>query len=278
MPLPDDATWFITGCSSGFGRELAQLVLERGWRAVVTARDAAALEPLRRAHPERCLPLALDVTDAAANDRAVQAALQRFGRIDVLVNNAGRGYLTAIEHARPQDIRAVFELNVFGLVDLTQRVLPHMRRARRGHVLNLSSTGGLLGRAGSGFYAASKFAVEGFSEALAQEVAPFGIHVTIVEPSGFRTRFTRALLAGEVGEYADTAGRRMRAVLDPRRLQAGDPRRAAEVIVQAALDPQPPLRLPLGRDAVQAVQDKIELLGRDLPRWQQAAIDADFPD
>ncbi|HYF18637.1 MAG TPA: oxidoreductase [Ramlibacter sp.] len=277
MPLASDATWFITGCSSGFGRDLAELVLARGWRAVVTARDVAALEPLRQAHPQHCLPLALDVTDAQANQQAVQAALQRFGGIDVLVNNAGRGYLTAIEHARAEDIRAIFELNVFGLVDLTQRVLPHMRHARRGHILNVSSTGGLLGRAGSGFYAASKFAVEGFSEALAQEVAPFGIHVTLVEPSGFRTRFLGALLQGEVGEYEDTVGRRMRATLDPQRRPAGDPQRAAHAIVRAVTDPAPPLRLPLGADAVQAVRDKVKLLERDLAQWEQAARGADFP-
>lgn len=278
MKLHTDTVWFITGCSSGLGFALADKVLANGFRAVITARDAAALEPLARAGGKRCLALALDVTDAVAAQAAVDAAMGAFGAIDVLVNNAGRGFFTSIEHARMEDIRAMFEINFFGLVDLTQRVLPTMRAAERGHVVNISSTGGLLGRAGSGFYAASKFAVEGFSEALAQETQAFGIGVTLVEPSGFRTRFAATLWQGDVTGYETTAGRRMAQTVAGSGMQRGDPARAAEAIIQAVGSAQPPLRLPLGADAVVATQHKADMLTSELASWEAVARAADFPE
>ena len=202
--------WFITGCSTGFGRELAVILLKRGYRVVVTARDKAKVDDIVAGHDKNGLALALDVDKPAQIDAAVKAAEARFGRIDVLVNNAGYGYLAAVEEGDDADIRAMFETNFFGLAAMTRAVLPIMRAQKSGAIVNISSMGGFIGFPGSGYYAATKFAVEGLSESLAKEVAPFGIKVLIVEPGPFRTDWAgRSLKTPKkpVDAYAETAHR-----------------------------------------------------------------------
>ena len=188
----DRPVWLITGCSTGFGRELARLVIARGWRAVVTARDVAKVADLVAGHDEQAIAVTLDVTDRAQIDGAVAAAIARFGRVDVLVNNAGFGYLGAVEEGEDAAVRALFDTNVFGLIDMTKAVLPAMRAQASGLIVTVSSIGGLVSSAGTGYYHASKYAVEGLSESLAVEVKPLGIDVLIVEPGPFRTLWAGA--------------------------------------------------------------------------------------
>ncbi|WP_312204707.1 oxidoreductase, partial [Mixta calida] len=205
--------WLITGCSTGFGRELAQQAIERGFNVVVTARDVQKVADLVQGNEQHALALALDVTDSATIDSAVKAALEKFGAIDVLVNNAGYGYQSSVEEGVEAEIRAQFDANVFGLFAMTRAVLPAMRQARRGHIINITSVAGLIGFPGSGYYAASKHAVEGWSDALAVEGAPLGIKVTCVEPGPFRTDWAgRSLHQTEnrIADYAETAGARMK--------------------------------------------------------------------
>ena len=273
--------WLITGCSSGIGRELARAALEAGDCVALSARDAATLRDLAGIHPERALALALDVTDAGQVSRAVSEAERRFGRIDVLVNNAGYGYLAAIEEGEEAEVRALFETNFFGLVAMIRAVLPDMRARRSGHVVNVSSMAGLVANPGTGYYSSSKFAVEGLSEALSRELAPFGIRVTAVEPGAFRTdwsgrsmRRTRTPLAA----YADTVGARVEMIqgLDGR--QRGDPRRAAAAILRVVAHPHPPLHLLLGPEVVDALRSKLADLERSLAEWEAVSRDVDFRD
>jgi NAD(P)-dependent dehydrogenase (short-subunit alcohol dehydrogenase family) len=281
MSVEASPVWFITGCSSGFGRELTKLVLARGWRAVVTARDPRPLEALVAGYDGKALLLALDVTDPAAVEAAVASATAAFGRIDVLVNNAGIGYFAAIEEGEDAAIRRMFEINVFGLTRLTQAVLPLLRRQRSGHIVNFSSIGGLCAFPALGFYNATKFAVEGLSEALAKEVAPLGIKVLLVEPSGFRTDWagrSAAESAHEIADYAATAGATRRAVRDSSGHQPGDPRLAALAIVEAVQSAHPPLRLLLGRDALLAARGKLDELKREFAAWEQVTLGADAPE
>jgi NAD(P)-dependent dehydrogenase (short-subunit alcohol dehydrogenase family) len=215
----DNPVWLITGCSTGFGRELAKLVLKRGWRAVVTARDASKVQDIAEGHGDRALVLPLDVTDAAQVQAVVAQAKQRFGRIDALVNNAGYGYLAAIEEGEDDEVRAMFETNVFGLIDMTKAVLPIMRAQRNGLIVNVSSIGGIASFAATGYYHATKYAVEGLSESLALEVKPLGIGVLIVEPGPFRTNWAGPSIkqsATVIDDYAGTAGER-RKQTEPRR-------------------------------------------------------------
>ena len=273
--------WFITGCSSGFGRELTKLVLARGWRVVVTARDPRKATDLISGHEDDTLLLPLDVTDPAQIDSAVKRAVERFGRIDVLVNNAGIGYFAAIEEGEDAAIRRMFEINVFGLTRLTQAVLPQLRRQRSGHIVNFSSIGGLCAYPALGFYNATKFAVEGLSEALAKEVAPLGIKVLLVEPSGFRTDWagrSAAESAREISDYAETAGANRRAVREGSGHQPGDPRLAALAIIEAVQSAHPPLRLLLGRDALLAARGKLDELRGEFAAWEQFTLSADAPE
>ena len=241
--------WFITGCSTGFGRELAKLVLERGWCAVVTARDPRKIQDLVAETDGRGLALKLDVTDSAQVAEAVKKAEATFGKIDVLVNNAGFGYMAAVEEGEDDEVRAIFETNFFGLVDVTRAVLPGMRRRRSGHILNISSIGGFVGFPSSGYYNATKFAVEGLSEALAKEVEPLGIKVLIVEPGRFRTDLAGRSLkqtANGIEDYAQNAGARRKEISSDSGNQPGDPVRAARAIIDAVQSSNPPLRLVLG--------------------------------
>ena len=280
MSVEASPVWFITGCSSGFGRELTKLVLARGWRAVVTARDPRQVEALVAGYDGKALPRTLDVTDPAAVEAAVASATDAFGRIDVLVNNAGIGYFAAIEEGEDAAIRRMFEINVFGLTHLTQAVLPQLRRQRSGHIVNFSSIGGLCAYPALGFYNATKFAVEGLSEALAKEVAPLGIKVLLVEPSGFRTDWagrSAAESAREIADYAATAGATRREVRESSGHQPGDPRLAALAIVEAVQSAHPPLRLLLGRDALLAARGKLDELKNEFAAWERVTLGADAP-
>ena len=281
--MADDETpvWLITGCSTGFGRELARLVLERGWRAVVTAREAAKVADLALGREDRALALALDVDDRTQVGAAVRAAEARFGRIDVLVNNAGYGYLAAIEEGEDDEVRAMFETNVFGLIAATQAVLPGMRARRRGHVVNISSIGGLVSFAATGFYHATKYAVEGLSESLALEVAPLGIRVTIVEPGPFRTDWAGRSIrqsATRIEDYEGTAGERRRQTAARSGHQPGDPVRGAEAIIAAVEAAEPPLRLVLGKPALGLARAKLDALRRDFDGWEATTLGADYPE
>lgn len=277
----DNPVWMITGCSTGFGRELAKLVLARGWRAVVTARDPSQAADIAKGHGERALVLALDVTQRTQIDDVVAQTMQKFGAIDALVNNAGYGYLAAIEEGEDDAVRAMFETNVFGLFDLTKAVLPVMREQGSGLIVNVSSVGGLRGAPGMGYYNATKFAVEGMSEALALEVKPLGIDVMIVEQGPFRTNWSGPSIKNaktQIEAYDATAGERRRQVAARSGKQAGDPVRGAQAIIDAALSDKPPLRLLLGKMALEFARKKIDLLRRDFDAWEATTLGADFPD
>ena len=273
--------WFITGCSTGFGLELAKLVLARGWKAVLTARKPEALSYLAAKHPDDAIVLKLDVTSEADIEQAVAAAEAHFGRVDVLVNNAGYGYLAAIEEGEMDGIRAQFETNVFGLIALTKRVLPAMRQRRRGHIVNFSSIGGLCAFAATGYYHATKFAVEGLSESLSIEVAPLGIKVTIVEPGPFRTDWAgRSIIESEtvIEDYAPTAGKRRESTRANSGKQVGDPVRGAEAVIKAVESPEPPLRLLLGAPALDLACKRLDSLRANFDAWKETTLGADYPE
>lgn len=280
MASQPSPVWFITGCSTGFGRELATLVLARGWRAVVTARDKARVADLVRGAEDRALAADLDVTDAAQVTAAVQAAEARFGSIDVLVNNAGYGYQASIEEGEEHEIRAQFDANVFGLFAMTRAVLPGMRARRRGHVLSITSVAGFIGYPGSGYYAASKHAVEGWSDALAAEVGPLGIKVSCIEPGPFRTDWAGRSLRqtpSVIADYAETAGARMKATAGVSGAQAGDPARAAEAMIRITEIRDPPRHLVLGAFGVDAVTNKLKATLAEIEAWRETGLAADFP-
>jgi NAD(P)-dependent dehydrogenase (short-subunit alcohol dehydrogenase family) len=271
--------WFITGCSTGFGRELAKLTIARGWPTVVTARDKSRVAELAEGR-ENALALDLDVTDAGGIAQAVTAAEEKFGRIDVLVNNAGYGYQAALEEGEEDEIRAQFDANVFGLFAMTRAVLPGMRARRRGHVINITSQAGFIGFAGSGYYAASKHAVEGFSDALAAEGAPIGIKVTCVEPGPFRTDWAGRSLRqtpNRIAEYTETAGARLKSTAEISGKQAGDPVRAGEAIIAAAEVENPPRHLVLGAIAYNGVTQKLRERLAQIEAWKETSLSADFP-
>ncbi len=270
--------WMITGCSSGFGHRLADAAARRGDLVLATARDPASLEELEAAHEGRVMAAALDVTRPETAEAAVRIAETSFGGLDVLVNNAGFGLFGALEEGTPEEYRPMFEVNVFGLIETTRAALPLLRR-NGGTIVNFSSGAGIAGSAGSAYYNATKFAVEGVSEALAEELKPFGIRVIIVEPGPFRTDFlgrSISVAQREMPEYSETAGlrRRYRDSNDGR--QAGDPAKAVEVILQAIDSDAPPLHLPLGPVAIQTAERKLSGFQRDLDQWRKISIATDF--
>ena len=276
--ITEKPVWFITGCSTGFGRELAKHVLERGYRTVVTARNPNEVNDL--AAKGEALVLKLDVTDQDQIDAAIKEAEDRFGRIDVLVNNAGIGYFAAVEESEEDQIRRMFEINVFGLSRMIHAVLPGMRKRRKGSIVNLSSIGGLRSFPATGYYHATKFAVEGLSEALWQEVEPLGIKVMLVEPSGFRTDWAGRSAnesKQQIDDYAATAGARRSQSRALSGKQPGDPVRAAHAIVKAIESPNPPHHLLLGNDAYEAATAKLEDLRREFSEWEAVSRGADFP-
>jgi len=276
--ITKDSVWLITGCSTGFGRELAKHVLGRGYRTVVTARHPDEVRDLV-GHGES-LVLKLDVTDHSQIDAAIKAAEDRFGRIDVLVNNAGIGYFAAIEEGEDAQVRKMFDVNVFGLSGMIQAVLPGMRKRRTGFIVNFSSIGGLRSFPAIGYYNATKFAVEGLSEALWQEVEPLGIGVMLVEPSGFRTDWAgRSANESKVqiDDYAATAGAARTGVRAVSGKQAGDPVRAVDAIVKAVESQNPPHHLLLGNDAYEGAMAKLRELHEDFAAWETVSRGADFP-
>ncbi len=276
-----DRVWFITGASSGFGRALADGVLERGDRAVLAARRLDRIEAVAARYGERALALSLDVVDAAARADAVAAALARFGRIDVLGNIAGRGSLGAVEEFSPDQLREQMELNFFAAAELTRAVLPHMRAQRRGHVLNLTSIGGLVSIGGFGAYCASKFALEGWSEALRDEVARFGIKVTIVEPGNFRTEFAgdaNMRPSRQMDEYRPLIAPIEQFLYGQAGRQPGDPVQAAELMIAAVDSATPPLRLMLGADAYDLWDRTVAARNADLSAWRIRGEATAFPD
>jgi len=274
-------TWFITGATRGLGADIAAAALQAGDRVVATGRQRAAVSDKLGPDSDRLLSLSLDVNDAAQAQAAVAAAVERFGGIDVLVNNAGYGYIGFFEESSPADIEAQFATNVFGLFNVTRAALPAMRAARRGHVFNLSSTAGIRGIAAGTLYCATKFAVEGFSESLAQELQPFGIHVTIVEPGPFRTDFlTPESVKFTAAALPDYEARRteMRASFEQRNgKQPGDPVRLAAAIVTLSNEAAPPLRFAAGAMAVGATDAKVQSVKAELDRWRALGIATDYP-
>ena len=271
--------WFITGASTGFGRLLAEQLLAAGSKVVATARKPEQIADLADKYPDLCLVTPLDVTEQVAIETAVDAAIQKFGRVDVLVNNAGYGLAGAIEEATEDEFMPVFETNVFGLIRVTRELLPHFRSQRSGHIVNLSSIGGLIGSPGWGFYNASKFAVEGFSEALAAEMAPLGVHVTIVEPGPFRTDFlgrSGVQARQRIPDYDSTAGKTRQYFHEQAGKQVGDPARAAAAIITAVEAANPPKHLVLGKIAYTRMTARLDQWKQELQTWEQLSLGADF--
>jgi NAD(P)-dependent dehydrogenase (short-subunit alcohol dehydrogenase family) len=273
------SVWFITGSSRGLGLEITRAALAAGHKVVATARDT---EPVRAELPEAgdaLLTVPLDVTDPASIHAAVGTALERFGRIDVLVNNAGTGLLAAVEESDDAAVRRVYETNVFGLLAVQRAVLPVLRRQRSGHVINISSIVGFATAPGWGIYASTKFAVEGISETLAAELAPLGVRVTLVEPGFFRTDFldpaSLHAAAEVIEDYQATAGMMREAVPGLNHAQPGDPAKAARAIVEIADAPEPPLRLQLGADTLAAFEAKLDSFSKELDAWRHIALSTD---
>jgi NADP-dependent 3-hydroxy acid dehydrogenase YdfG len=274
-------TWFITGASTGFGRMLAEEVLKSGGKVIATARNLDKVTDLEAKYPGAAKALALDVTDVGQVDSAVTQAYAQFGQVDVLVNNAGYGVAGAIEEVSEAEFMPMFETNVFGLLQVTRAFLPHLRKQRSGHILNLSSIGGVVAGPGIGLYNATKFAVEGISEALAAEVAPLGIRVTIIEPGPFRTDFlgrSGVVAKTRLADYDSTAGSMRKYFAENDGKQKGDPLRAVQAMMQVVESPNPPLRLLLGASAAQRLRAKLDNWEKEIAAWEKVTVGADFPD
>ncbi len=275
------ATWLITGCSTGLGRAFAEAVLARGDNVVATARDAAKVADLVEAHPDTALALALDVTDDAQVRAVVDSAEERFGGVDVLVNNAGYGYRSALEEGEDDDVRQLFETHVFGTVRTIKAVLPGMRARRSGTIVNLSSIGARISPEGSGYYAAVKAAIEALTLSLRKEVAPLGITAMAVEPGGFRTDFAgRSLTQSSkpIADYADTAGKRRKENDTVHGKQPGDPAKAAAALIQAVESEHPPFMLLLGNDASDGFRAALHSLLDEVDTWETLSRSTDFDD
>lgn len=273
--------YLITGTSSGFGRALAEAVLERGDKAVLTARKVDAVSDLIQRYPDAALAVRLDVTNETERQAAVQAAVERFGRIDVLVNNAGRGSLGAAEEFSAVQLRELMDINFLACAEMIRAVLPHMRQQKSGHILNISSIGGRVNVGGFAVYGAAKFALEGYSEALRDEVKPLGIRVTVIEPGAFRTEF-----AGDANVRPANSIPDYQPVIDPIRQylyggsgkQPGDPRKAAEVMIEVVQSEDPPLRLMLGADAYGLWEQKRTVMDAEIAKWRALGEDTAYPD
>jgi NAD(P)-dependent dehydrogenase (short-subunit alcohol dehydrogenase family) len=271
--------WFITGTSQGFGRELVRASLQRGDSVIATSRTPQAVAAAFSAAADRLLAVSMDLRDPAQISSVVDQATKRFGRIDILVNNAGYGVTGAVEEASDSEIASIYETNVFGLLRVTRAVLPYLRKQRSGHIVNISSIGGLTGMPGWGIYNSTKFAVEGLSEALAAELAPLGIGVTIVEPGPFRTDFLGGSLekaAHVLPDYEVTAGKTRAGAVERNGKQPGDPALAADAIVQAVTSPDPPLHLLLGRFAYDRTNQKLDAFRREMESWRELTLATDF--
>ena len=275
-----DKRWFITGASSGFGRLMTEYLLSVGAKVVATARKLETIEDLTTRHPGKAVALELDVTKQHSIDKAVTDALARVGQIDVLVNNAGYGVAGAVEEVSDTEYMPMFDTNVFGLINVTKALLPQFRARRSGAIVNFSSIGGLIGSPGWGYYNATKFAVEGLSEALAAELEPMGVHVMVVEPGPFRTDFLgRSGMEAKqhILDYEPTAGKTREYFNTQAGKQPGDPKRAVEAVVAAVSDPNPPKHLLLGKIALSRFRKRLEDWNAELDRWQAITEGADFP-
>lgn len=271
--------WLITGCSTGFGRALAKELLENGYRVAVTARNIDQVRDLADAFPDTAIALTLDVTKPLQIKEAVDSTITRFGQIDVLVNNAGIGYFAAIEESEDEEVRKMFEINVFGLARMTQEVLPYMRKRKSGHILNIASIGGLRSFPAVGFYNATKYAVDGLSESLYKEVSPLGIKVTIIAPSGFRTDWAGRSAknsAINIEDYAATSGKNKGDIRGYSGNQPGDPVKAAKAMILVTETENPPLRLLLGKAALKGARIKLDELKHDFDTWADVTEGADF--
>jgi NAD(P)-dependent dehydrogenase (short-subunit alcohol dehydrogenase family) len=270
--------WLVTGASRGIGSEIAKAVLAAGDQLVATARRVETLDYLGK--QDNLLNVALDVTDEAQVHEAVSLALARFGRIDVLVNNAGFGLLGAVEESSAAEVERIYRTNVFGLLNMARAVLPGMRERRSGHIVNFSSIGGYAGSLGWGVYCSTKFAVEGITEALHAELAPLGIHATVIEPGYFRTDFLdgSSLIStkAEISDYADTVGKMRKFAADHNQQQPGNPVKLAQALLQLANASQPPLRLPLGTDTLAAIAQKNAFVEKETEQWRTLAASTDF--
>ncbi|ORA74849.1 short-chain dehydrogenase/reductase [Mycolicibacter kumamotonensis] len=276
------SVWFITGASRGFGLQIARDLLDRGHQVVATARRAETVTDALGDN-ENVLAVALDVTDEEQARQAVRAAVERFGRIDVLVNNAGRGLLGAVEEATDAEVRAVYDTNVFGLLTVTRAVAPVLRAQRSGAIVNISSVGGFVSSPGWGVYASTKFAVEALSEALHAELKPLGVHVMVVEPGYFRTDFLDSsslqIQQNRIDDYADGPAGQMRITAGERNHdQPGDPVKAAEAIIDVVESERPPVRLQLGNDTIAAVEAKLAHVQAELAQWRSVSQSTDFDD
>ena len=270
-------TWVVTGASRGLGARIADAVLGQGDNLVATARNEASLH-----YGPEVLKLALDVTDAQQANRVVDAAIQQFGRIDVLVNNAGYGLLGAVEETSAEEVEAIFRTNVFGLLNVTRAVLPVMRKQQVGHILNMSSLGGYQASAGFGIYGSTKFAVEGITEALYAELKPLGIHATVIEPGFFRTDFMDASSLqhtnAKIEDYVATVGKTRAFASEHNHQQPGDPAKLAAALLQLVALPDPPVRLPLGPDALKRIAAKNEFVNRESQRWKALSESTNLTD
>ena len=274
------ARWFITGCSTGIGREIARAALEAGHSVVVTARRVESIADFADEFGDRVVTVALDVTDKEQIATAVRTATDAFGGIDVLVNNAGNGYLAAIEEGEDDQVRKLFDVNYFGVVDMIKAVLPGMRARGSGHIVNISSMTGLVANPPNGYYSSTKFALEALTEALAQEVKPFGIKVTAIEPGAFRTDWAARSMwesATPIGDYDDTVGSRKTMIKEFTNHLPGDPRKAADAVLMVTGLDDPPLRLLLGRDVLKAVRDKLAAFSASIDEWAPVTKDVEFP-
>ncbi|MBD1822928.1 SDR family NAD(P)-dependent oxidoreductase [Cyanobacteria bacterium FACHB-DQ100] len=279
MPNHSQKVWFITGSSTGFGRSLTEAVLQHGDRVIATARKPEQLDELVQAYPHTAKAVRLDVTNPQEIDDAIQAAINAFGRIDVVVNNAGYGSIGAIEEISNEAIQRQFETNVFGVLNVTRAVLPILRQQQSGHILNLSSVGGFVAFGATGIYCATKFAVEALSEALSKEVAEMGIKVTIIEPGAFRTDFNGRSLAKPdqlMDEYKSVSGGFLQWLEEMDGKQPGDPDKAAAAMIQVVESDNPPLRLALGADAVSVIEEKLKSMQAELDAWREVSINTAF--
>lgn len=280
--MTNQKVWFITGAARGIGLEILKAVLEAGDNVVATVRSSAESLADKLGNPENLQVVLLDITDEQQAIEAANQAVQKFGRIDVLVNNAGYGLLSAVEEATADEVRKNFETNVFGLLNVTRAVLPHMRRKRSGHIINISSVGGLSGYIGWGVYGSTKFAVEGLTESLALELAPLGIHATVVAPGFFRTEFLDAASltrsSNIIPDYAETVGEMRKFATQANKKQPGDPIKLARAIVKVANAEKPPVHLPLGKDSLQRYREKTANFEKDIEAWYDVITGTDHDD
>jgi NAD(P)-dependent dehydrogenase (short-subunit alcohol dehydrogenase family) len=273
--------WFITGASKGFGRLLAEEVLRRGQRVIPTARNVATVADLERNHPHQARAFALDVTSPEQIASVAQKAIAAFGHVDVVVNNAGYGVSGAIEEVAEDEFEHMFQTNIYGLIRTTRAFLPHLRQRRHGHIINFSSIGGLIGSPGWGFYNTTKFAVEGFTEALAGEMKPFGVRVTVIEPGPFRTDFlgqSGKLATRDIPGYEVSAGKAREYLKTQNGKQPGDPQKAIEAVISVVDSPAPPLHLILGKIALTRFRGKLALWQEEIAAWENVTTNTDFPE